>query len=164
MPSATKNEITPSILLQINWKDSKFWINPRDSTRLRPLPLKTDDRLNVMFWRPRGNSRLVLPPIVPSMWPVRRGSSWSLLSVQNCHISSCCYAALFAMSRCITLCIHILVCFTSDLQCMNVLMFWCENGKITETTNNESRRHTHSWLHVHAFYVDHGYYSYLELK
>lgn len=67
VPSVTKNEIPPSILLQINWKDSKFWINPRDSTRLRPLPLKTDDRLNVMFWRPRGNSRLVLPPIVPSM-------------------------------------------------------------------------------------------------
>lgn len=59
VPSVTKNEIPPSILLQINWKDSKFWINPRDSTRLRPLPLKTDDRLNVMFWRPRGNSRLV---------------------------------------------------------------------------------------------------------
>lgn len=47
---------------------------------LRPVPLKTNTSLNVMFWSPEGNSRRVLPSIVQSTWPVRLGSSAFSLS------------------------------------------------------------------------------------
>lgn len=45
-----------------------------------PVPLKTNTVLNVMFCRPEGNSRRVLPSIVQSAWPVRLGSSGFSLS------------------------------------------------------------------------------------
>lgn len=58
-----------------------FWTRPRDFKRLGPISLKTNFKLIVMFWRPGGNSRLGLPPIVQSVQPVRLGSSDFTLSL-----------------------------------------------------------------------------------